>query len=219
MRAEADFAKGLLLSSRHYLGAGRVGYYSHVHPAHAAIALVTHGTRRRASPHATVCGALAVLWAHVTSTASACARAVGVGGTASLAIHEFCKQIAMAENGLRPRVIRHGNLNSSRDMTDASDSAPVVIQLAERGNPGEAYNVGSGRTTSVAELLRIAISFARVQVMRETASIRELDPSCSKATPPCSKQLQPVAIATPACSPYPRFHSLQHAPTACSTYL
>ena len=89
---------------------------------------------------------------------------VGVGGTDSLAIHEFCKQIALAELGLAPAVVRHGNLDGSRDMTDASDSAPVVVALAERGIVGEAYNVGSGRTMTVLDLLHTAISLSKIKV-------------------------------------------------------
>jgi len=89
---------------------------------------------------------------------------VGVGGTDSLAIHEFCKQIALAEQGLGPAVVLHGNLETSRDMTDASDSAPVVVALAERGRVGEAYNLGSGRTMTVLDLLHTAIRLAKVNV-------------------------------------------------------
>ena len=89
---------------------------------------------------------------------------VGVGGTDSLAIHEFCKQIALAEQGLGPAVVLHGNLDTSRDMTDASDSAPVIVALAERGVTGEAYNIGSGRTMTVLDLLQTALRLARVRV-------------------------------------------------------
>ena len=42
--------------------------------------------------------------------------------------------------------LRHGNLESMRDMTDCRDSASVVIQLAEKGVGCEAYNVGTGKT-------------------------------------------------------------------------
>lgn len=78
---------------------------------------------------------------------------VGVGGTDSLAIHQFCKQIALAEAGFAEPVVRHGNLNTARDMTDCRDSAPVVVSLAEKGKPGEAYNIGSGMAMTIQELL------------------------------------------------------------------
>ena len=89
---------------------------------------------------------------------------VGIGGTDSLAMHQFCKQIAMAEVGLQPPVLQHGNIATARDMTDAMDSAGVVVALAERGVPGEAYNVGSGYAMSIGDLLATALAQARVPI-------------------------------------------------------
>ena len=89
---------------------------------------------------------------------------VGVGGTDSLAIHQFCKQIALAEAGLQPPVLDHGNIATARDMTDAADSAPAIVALAEAGVPGEAYNVGSGHAMSIADLLATAVAQARVGI-------------------------------------------------------
>jgi len=83
---------------------------------------------------------------------------VGVGGTDSLAIHEFCKQIAFAELGLGLPLIVHGNLETFRDMTDAADSSNTLVDLAIKGTPGEAYNVGSGTSMNIKTLLEIAIS-------------------------------------------------------------
>jgi GDP-4-dehydro-6-deoxy-D-mannose reductase len=90
---------------------------------------------------------------------------IGVGGTDSLAIHQFCRQIALAEAGLAPAVIEHGNIDTARDMTDARDSAPVIVQLARDGIAGQAYNVGSGLTTKISDLLAMAVSHARVSVV------------------------------------------------------
>jgi GDP-4-dehydro-6-deoxy-D-mannose reductase len=102
---------------------------------------------------------------------------VGVGGTDSLAIHQFCKQIAMAENGLAPPVIYHGNLDTLRDMTDARDSAEIIVTLAETGIPGEAYNIGSGNAISIRSLLEIAISLSKINVdsVEELARHRQYD--------------------------------------------
>jgi nucleoside-diphosphate-sugar epimerase len=68
---------------------------------------------------------------------------VGVGATDTLAIHEFCKQVAMAEAGVAEPIIYHGNLRTTREITDCRDSAPVVVAVGEKGVPGEAYNIGS----------------------------------------------------------------------------
>ena len=89
---------------------------------------------------------------------------VGVGGTDSLAIHQFCKQIALAEVGLQKPILEHGNIATSRDMTDAIDSARVIVSLAEIGKPGEAYNIGSGYAMGISDLLAIAIAQSRVPI-------------------------------------------------------
>ena len=89
---------------------------------------------------------------------------VGVGGTDSLAIHQFCRHIAQAELGIRPAVIEHGNLHSKRDMTSAIDSAPISVMLAERGVAGESYNMGSGFSMSIARLLHIAIRQSTIKI-------------------------------------------------------
>ena len=102
---------------------------------------------------------------------------VGVGGTDSLAMHQFCRQIALAEAGLQPPVVEHGNLDSARDMSDARDTAPVVVALAERGVAAEAYNVGTGSAMSMAGLLAEAVAQARVPIatMSDASRMRVYD--------------------------------------------
>ena len=89
---------------------------------------------------------------------------VGPGGTSSLAIQQFARQIAMAEQGLAEPVVRHGNLDTSRDISDASDSAPAVVAVLERGVSGEAYNIGSGIATSMRSLLQAAIDLSSISI-------------------------------------------------------
>ena len=102
---------------------------------------------------------------------------IGVGGTDSLAVHQFARQIALAEAGLAPPVVEHGNLDTARDMSDARDTAPVIVALAERGVPGEAYNVGSGNAMPTAHLLAEAVAQARVPVATrlDTSRLRVYD--------------------------------------------
>lgn len=97
---------------------------------------------------------------------------VGVGGTDSLAINQFCKQVALAELGFSPPVIKHGNLDTARDITDAKDSAVAMIALAEKGEPGEGYNVGSGNSMRISDLLKIAVSMSKVPMTTELDETR-----------------------------------------------
>jgi len=85
---------------------------------------------------------------------------VAPGGTEHLAIQEFSRQVAMIEHGLQEPRLRHGNLRCSRDMTDVRDSAPVYLALLERGEAGEAYNVGSNITYTTQQILDLIIEHA-----------------------------------------------------------
>jgi CDP-glucose 4,6-dehydratase len=78
--------------------------------------------------------------------------------------------IAAVRAGRAP-VIR-GDGSAARDMLFAEDAAEALLALAERGEPGEAYNVGSGESHSVREVvdavLRIAGSDLEPEVLGET---------------------------------------------------
>lgn len=50
-----------------------------------------------------------------------------------------------------------GNVMAFRDWSHVKDTVEAYLLLAEKGKSGEAYNVGSGRTTSVLSLLLLAL--------------------------------------------------------------
>lgn len=78
----------------------------------------------------------------------------------------FCRQIALIEAGKLPPVIHHGDLALHRDITDVRDSVSAMILLAERGEPGEAYNIGSGLQYSIRDVLQLAMKEAQVEGIR-----------------------------------------------------
>jgi len=92
---------------------------------------------------------------------------VAAGGTEHLAMQEFARQIAMIERGLQKPTLLHGNLQTKRDMTDIAESAGVVVTLAEKGVPGEAYNIGSGEAYKMQDLLDMMIKQAKVKITPE----------------------------------------------------
>lgn len=89
---------------------------------------------------------------------------IGPGGTESLAIQQFCKQIAMVEAELMEPLILHGNLATSRDMTDVEEIAPIIVKMVETSPPGQAYNIGTGYALSTEQLLELAISLSRSNI-------------------------------------------------------
>jgi len=56
--------------------------------------------------------------------------------------------------------VRVGNLSARRDFTDVRDVVRAYRLLAEHGRPGEAYNVCSGTSTSVQEVMDRLLSMA-----------------------------------------------------------
>lgn len=76
----------------------------------------------------------------------------------------FAKQIAEIEKGLKPPVLRVGDLTSQRDWTDVRDMVHAYWLSLEKGMPGEVYNVGSGRARPVQEVLDILLGMTRVSI-------------------------------------------------------
>jgi GDP-4-dehydro-6-deoxy-D-mannose reductase len=76
----------------------------------------------------------------------------------------FARRIADIEKGRWVPEIAVGNLDARRDLTDVRDTVRAYTLILERGQPGRAYNVCSGRAISVRELLDRLIARARVPV-------------------------------------------------------
>ncbi len=79
----------------------------------------------------------------------------------------FAKQIAEIEAGLRPPVVKVGNLEAERDFTDVRDVVRAYWLILEEGEPGEVYNIGSGVPHSIQELLDTLLSLSEVEIAVE----------------------------------------------------
>jgi len=84
----------------------------------------------------------------------------------------FAKQIAAIEAGAQEPVIRVGNLDSVRDFTDVRDMVRAYWLAATRGEPGEVYNIASGRGITIREMLDRLIAMSRVEVRVENDPAR-----------------------------------------------
>jgi GDP-4-dehydro-6-deoxy-D-mannose reductase len=65
----------------------------------------------------------------------------------------FARQIAEIEAGRRKPEILVGNLKAQRDYSDVRDIVGGYWLLLERGEPGEVYNLSSGRAWAIQEVL------------------------------------------------------------------
>lgn len=89
----------------------------------------------------------------------------------------FAKQIALIEAGQQEPVIRVGNLNAQRDFTDVRDTVRAYWLAVNRGRPGEVYNLASGKSVTIRELLDrlLSLSDSEVEVQVDPARLRPSD--------------------------------------------
>jgi GDP-4-dehydro-6-deoxy-D-mannose reductase len=88
----------------------------------------------------------------------------------------LARQVAEVEAGLKPRV-EVGNLDIVRDFTDVRDVVRAYRLLAEKGEPGEIYNLGSGRGTKLADALEIlrGLATSPIEVYVDPSRVRPVD--------------------------------------------
>lgn len=96
----------------------------------------------------------------------------------------LARQVAEVEAGKAPRV-EVGNLDVVRDFTDVRDVVRGYRLLAEKGSPGEIYNLGTGRGTKIADALHILAARAGrpVEVFVDPARVRPVDQPLLVADP------------------------------------
>jgi GDP-4-dehydro-6-deoxy-D-mannose reductase len=82
----------------------------------------------------------------------------------SFVASSMARQIALIERGDTEPVIRVGNLDAQRDLTDVRDTVRAYALLMDRGTPGRVYNIASGVARSTRAVLDTLLSLARVAV-------------------------------------------------------
>jgi GDP-4-dehydro-6-deoxy-D-mannose reductase len=75
----------------------------------------------------------------------------------------FARQVAEIEAGLRDPVISVGDLTPRRDYSDVRDIVRGYWLLLERGEPGEVYNLCSGRSWAIRQVLDFLLEQSRVK--------------------------------------------------------
>lgn len=94
---------------------------------------------------------------------------------------DWAKQVAEIEAGQRDPLIKVGNLALYRDYSDVRDIVRAYWLLAQRGTPGEVYNIGSGVSRSIQSVLDglLALSQCSIQVEVDPARFRPADVTVS----------------------------------------
>jgi GDP-4-dehydro-6-deoxy-D-mannose reductase len=91
----------------------------------------------------------------------------------------FARQISQIEAGPREPVLEVGNIDLRRDFTDVRDVARAYILAAERGAPGQVYNIASGIPHTLRDMLQLMLDASGVQ-----AEIRQDDSLWREGEPP-----------------------------------
>lgn len=82
-------------------------------------------------------------------------------------VPSFARQIAEIEKGKKEPVIKVGNLESKRDFTDVRDVVRAYELLMQKGVSGDVYNIGSGESHKIQEVLDILLSLTDVKIIVE----------------------------------------------------
>lgn len=89
----------------------------------------------------------------------------------------FAQQIAKIERGVQEPIIRVGNLKARRDYTDVRDMVRAYWLALEKGEPGEVYNICSGTSRAIEEVLQqlLRMSSVSVRIEPDPARMRPSD--------------------------------------------
>jgi GDP-4-dehydro-6-deoxy-D-mannose reductase len=90
---------------------------------------------------------------------------------------DFAKQIADIEKGLKPPVLHVGNLEARRDFTDVRDMVRGYWLALEKCEPGEVYNLCSGRDYSIQQVLDLLLGMTKtkIEVRQDRMRLRPSD--------------------------------------------
>src|SRR3972149_1456252 len=102
---------------------------------------------------------------------------IGPRQSPSFVVASFAKKIAEIETEKIEPVLKVGNLLAKRDLTDVRDTVRSYQLLIEKGEPGEVYNIGSGRSYEIKYLLDTLLSFSskKINVESDPALMRPVD--------------------------------------------
>ncbi len=89
---------------------------------------------------------------------------IGPGQSPHFVVSSFAKQVVEIEKGKKEQVFTVGNLKAKRDFTDVRDIVVAYALILNHGKAGEVYNVGSGISHSISDILDILLSMAKIKI-------------------------------------------------------
>ncbi|MBI4062472.1 GDP-mannose 4,6-dehydratase [Candidatus Gottesmanbacteria bacterium] len=89
----------------------------------------------------------------------------------------FAKQVALIEKGKQQPIVWVGNLDAKRDYTDVRDMVRAYLVATEKCEPGEVYNICTGTSLRIGDMLNILLSYSssKVAIKQDPARMRPSD--------------------------------------------
>ncbi|MBI2611195.1 GDP-mannose 4,6-dehydratase [Candidatus Gottesmanbacteria bacterium] len=76
----------------------------------------------------------------------------------------FAKQIAEIEKGLAEPIVKVGNIDAVRDFTDVRDMVKAYYLAVQKCDPGEVYNISTGKGRKIKYVLDLLLSMSKVKI-------------------------------------------------------
>lgn len=122
-------------------------------------------------------GDLLVEKKHVNIVKIRCFNFTGPGQGPQFVCSDFASQIAAIEKGRREPVMWVGNLTAARDFSDVRDIARYLSVIARQGEQGGVYNLCSGSSHSIRQILDILLGYSAscIEVKTDPKKFRPVD--------------------------------------------
>ena len=97
--------------------------------------------------------------------------------TADFVIPAFARQVALIESDRQKPILKVGDLSARRDFSDVRDIVRGYRLIAEKGKPGEVYQLCSGKAVAIKTMLNILLSFSTrgIKVKTDKSRLRKSD--------------------------------------------
>jgi len=101
---------------------------------------------------------------------------IGPRQSPQFVVSAFAKRIVGIENG-NEKVMKVGNLSSRRDFTSVIDIVKAYRLALEKGEAGEVYNLGSGKSYAISEILDMLLKMAKgtIEVEQDPNLVKTAD--------------------------------------------
>lgn len=102
---------------------------------------------------------------------------IGPRQSSHFVVSSFAKQIAEIEKGKREAVLHVGNLDAKRDFTSVKDMVNAYVLAIEKGKDGEIYNIGSGISYKISDILNklVLLSSSKIRIEKDESLFRPND--------------------------------------------